>query len=102
MPVRSTGRYGMSCAQAPACSGRCQHARTGRLRDLAARPCLAGNTPVVWALAPRLAGRAACLSVCGLITTRGYFNNPKRTTTLIGADGWLLSSDLSPGARQLP
>jgi hypothetical protein len=48
------------------------------------------------------AGRAACLSVCGLITTRGYFNNPKRTTTLIGADGWLLSSDLSPGARQLP
>ncbi len=36
------------------------------------------------------------------ITTRGYFNNPKRTTTLIGADGWLLSSDLSPGARQLP
>lgn len=43
---------------------------------------------------PLPAGAEGELSVRGPIVTRGYFNNPKRTAALIGADGWLRTGDL--------
>jgi fatty-acyl-CoA synthase len=43
---------------------------------------------------PLPAGAEGELSVRGPIVTRGYYNSPERTATLIGAGGWLRTGDL--------